>query len=92
MENCEIFDKHEEVKITAIDMATELQYNIKAEANAITDYNRLLDMVNKAEDIKGDQKLAIIGAVYEIIGDELNHQNVLENLYSLITGIKAKTD
>ena len=92
MENCEIFDKHEEAKITAIDMANELQYNIKAEANAITDYNRLLDMVNKAEDIKGDQKLAIIGAVYEIIGDELNHQNVLKDLYSLITGIKAKTD
>ena len=92
MEKCEIFDKHEEAKITAIDMATELQYNIKAEATAITDYNRLLDMVNKAEDIKGDQKLAIISAVYEIIADEMNHQDVLQNLYTLVTGISAKKD
>ena len=91
MEKCEIFDKHEEAKITAIDMATELQYNIKAEATAITDYNRLLDMIDKS-DIPSGQKLAIIGAVYEIIADEMNHQDVLQNLYTSVTGISAKKD
>ena len=91
MEKCEIFDKHEEAKITAIDMAIELQYNIKAEATAITDYNMLLDMIDKS-DIPSGQKLAIISAVYEIIADEMNHQDVLQNLYTLVTGISAKKD
>ena len=91
MEKCEIFDKHEEAKITAIDMAIELQYNINAEATAITDYNRLLDMIDKS-DIPSGQKLAIISAVYEIIADEMNHQDVLQNLYTLVTGISAKKD
>ena len=91
MEKCEIFDKHEEAKITAIDMAIELQYNIKAEATAITDYNLLLDMIDKS-DIPSGQKLAIISAVYEIIADEMNHQDVLQNLYTLVTGISAKKD
>ena len=91
MEKCEIFDKHEEAKITAIDMAIELQYNIKAEATAITDYNRLLDLIDKS-DIPSGQKLAIISAVYEIIADEMNHQDVLQNLYTSVTGISAKKD
>lgn len=91
MEKCEIFDEHEEAKITAIDMAIELQYNIKAEATAITDYNRLLDLIDKS-DIPSGQKLAIISAVYEIIADEMNHQDVLQNLYTLVTGISAKKD
>ena len=91
MKKCEIFDEHEEAKITAIDMAIELQYNIKAEATAITDYNMLLDMIDKS-DIPSGQKLAIISAVYEIIADEMNHQDVLQNLYTLVTGISAKKD
>ena len=74
-----------------IKIATELQYNIKAEATAITDYNVLLDMIGNA-DIPRKQKLAIISAVYEIIADEMNHQDVLQNLYTLVTGISAKKD
>ena len=74
-----------------IKIASELQYNIKAEATAITDYNLLLDMIDKS-DIPSGQKLAIISAVYEIIADEMNHQDVLQNLYTLVTGISAKKD
>ena len=74
-----------------IKIASELQYNIKAEATAITDYNMLLDMIDKS-DIPSGQKLAIISAVYEIIADEMNHQDVLQNLYTLVTGISAKKD
>ena len=43
-------------------------------------------------DIPSGQKLAIISAVYEIIADEMNHQDVLQNLYTLVTGISAKKD
>ena len=74
-----------------IKIASELQYNIKAEATAITDYNILLDLINSS-DIPNGQKLAIISAVYEIIADEMNHQDVLQNLYTLVTGISAKKD
>lgn len=74
-----------------IKIASELQYNIKAEATAITDYNMLLDMIDKS-DIPSGQKLAIVSAVYEIIADEMNHQDVLQNLYTLVTGISAKKD
>lgn len=74
-----------------IKIASELQYNIKAEATAITDYNMLLDLIDKS-DIPSGQKLAIISAVYEIIADEMNHQDVLQNLYTLVTGISAKKD
>ena len=84
---CEI----EENKINYIEIATELQYNIKAEATAITDYNMLLDLIDKS-DIPSGQKLAIISAVYEIIADEMNHQDVLQNLYTSVTGISAKED
>lgn len=74
-----------------IKIASELQYNIKAEATAITDYNMLLDLIDKS-DIPSGQKTAIISAVYEIIADEMNHQDVLQNLYTLVTGISAKKD
>ena len=74
-----------------IKIASELQYNIKAEATAITDYNMLLDLIDKS-DIPNGQKLAIISAVYEIIADEMNHQDVLQNLYTSVTGISAKKD
>lgn len=84
---CEI----EENKKNYIDIASELQYNIKAEAMAITDYNMLLGSIDNS-DIPSGQKLAIISAVYEIIADEMNHQDVLQNLYTLVTGISAKKD
>ena len=89
---CEIEENEkEEDKINYIRIATELQYNIKAEATAITDYNMLLGSIDNA-DIPSGQKLAIISAVYEIIADEMNHQDVLQNLYTLVTGISAKKD
>ena len=89
---CEIEEnKIEEIKINYIDIATELQYNIKAEAMAITDYNMLLGSIDNS-DIPSGQKLAIISAVYEIIADEMNHQDVLQNLYTSVTGISAKKD
>lgn len=84
---CEI----EENKKNYIDIASELQYNIKAEAMAITDYNMLLGSIDNS-DIPSGQKLAIISAVYEIIADEMNHQDVLQNLYTSVTGISAKKD
>ena len=38
------------------------------------------------------QKETIESEVYEIIGDELNHQDRLKSLYSLVTSIKEQKD
>lgn len=72
-------------------IAEEIQYNVKQEANAIQDYNRLLEYV-KSSDLSKATKEIIESEVYEIIGDELNHQERLNMLYTTVTGIKANKD
>lgn len=90
----EYFDEHitpVECKTTVLQVSDELQFNDKEEANAIQNYNRLLDMVDKS-DLPRMKKEVIQSAVYEIISDELNHQQKLQDLYSLVTGIKANKE
>ena len=74
-----------------LDIATELQQNIQAEATAIEDYNRLLKNLHES-DLPRSQVELVESEVYEIIGDELNHQDRLKTLYSAITGIKENKD
>lgn len=83
-----IEEKKKEWKPDKSDIAIEIQSNIQAEATAIVDYNRLLDHVTES-DLPNAQKEFIRAEVYEIIGDELNHQRRLELLYSSVSGIKA---
>ena len=80
-----------ECKTTVLQVSDESQFNDKEEANAIQNYNRLLDMVDKS-DLPRMKKEVIQSAVYEIISDELNHQQKLQDLYSLVTGIKANKE
>lgn len=68
-----------------------VQFNIKAEADAIENYNRLLTQLNNS-DISSRQKEFVQKEIYEIIGDELNHEERLKMIYSLITGIKESAD
>ena len=70
------------------DISIEIQHNIQAEAQAVVDYNLLIDRVNES-DLPTAQKEFIRAEVYEIIGDELNHQRRLELIYSAVSGIKA---
>ena len=74
-------------KKTKTDIANLIEFNDKEEANAIVNYNELLKSVEES-DLPKSQKDRIESEVYEIIGDELNHQERLKMLYSLITGIK----
>ena len=78
----------EENKIDASDIAIEIQANIQAEATAIVDYNRLLENVANSTLPKSQQEF-IRSEIYEIIGDELNHQSRLGVLYSAVSKIKA---
>ena len=76
-----------EYKPSKTEVADLLQENDKAEAQAIIDYNRLLE-VARDSDLSAMQKEHIESEIYEIIGDEMNHQTRLKSLYSLVTGIK----
>lgn len=81
----------EERKIDKMDIATEIQLNVQAEATAIEDYNRLLENL-RASNLSKSQKDFAESEIYEIIGDELNHQERLRLLYSAISGIKENKD
>lgn len=74
-----------------MDIATEIQLNVQAEATAIEDYNRLIEHL-RASNLPKSQKEFAESEIYEIIGDELNHQERLRLLYSAISGIKENKD
>lgn len=78
-------------KRTKMEIANLVEFNDKEEANAIINYNELLTAV-KNSDLSKSQKERFESEIYEIIGDELNHQERLKMLYSLITGIKENKD
>lgn len=68
-------------------IANDLQFNEKAEADAIQNYNNLLEEISESN-FPSHVKEALNAHLYEIIGDEMNHQTVLQQLYTLVTGIK----
>lgn len=80
-----------EWKPTKMDIASEIQQNIQAEATAIEDYNRLLQNLRES-DLPKNQIGFAESQIYEIIGDELNHQDRLKTLYSAVSGIKENKD
>ena len=80
-----------EFKRTKMDIANLIQFNDKEEANAIINYNDLLT-ATKNSDLSKAQMERLEAEIYEIIGDELNHQERLKMLYSLITGVKEQKD
>lgn len=80
-----------EFKRTKMDIANLIQFNDKEEANAIINYNDLLTAA-KNSDLSKSQMERLETEIYEIIGDELNHQERLKMLYSLITSIKEQED
>lgn len=78
-------------KRTKMEIANLVEFNDKEEANAIINYNNLLTAV-KDSDLSKSQKEKFESEIYEIIGDELNHQERLKMLYSLVTSIKENKD
>mgnify|MGYP003458527391 FL=1 len=78
-------------KKTKMEIANLVEVNDKEEANAIINYNELVTAV-KNSDLTKSQRERFESEIYEIIGDELNHQERLKMLYSLITDIKENKD
>lgn len=84
----------EEIEIMKKDkmcIANLIEFNDKEEANAIINYNELLEAVRHSDLSRAKQE-KIESEIYEIIGDELNHQERLKMLYTLVTGIKEQKD
>ena len=78
-------------KKTQMEIANLIEFNDKEEANAIINYNELLKAVRNS-DVPKNKIEKIESEIYEIIGDELNHQERLKMLYSLVTSIKEQED
>lgn len=74
-------------KITELEIAREVQYNNKAEAQAIEDYTDFLDKVERSS-LEEEDKDFIRATINEIISDEMNHQERLQELYSLLSSIE----
>lgn len=68
-----------------------VEYNEKAEAQAVYDYSEFLRFVLESEIEETDKKY-IESVITEIISDELNHQQKLHALYTSLTGITANKD
>ena len=81
----------EDIKINKLNIANIIEENMKAEADAITDYNNFLQCL-KNSTLSKTQKEAIEKEIYEIIGDELNHQDRLKMLYTMVTSIKENKE
>ena len=69
-------------------LAKEIEFNEKAEAQAVLDYTEFLQMLDGAEDVEDLDKKFTRETIKEIISDELNHQSKLKMLYKTLSGIK----
>lgn len=74
-----------------LEIAKLIEFNAKAEAQAVYDYT---EMLNKTltSDIEETDKDVVKNAISEIISDELNHKIKLRELYTLLTGIEANKE
>lgn len=89
--------EHEECFENLREIAVRAQFEIKAEAQAIEDYqkdiNKVINIFNNTEDEETKEICDFILKTYnEIITDEQNHQLKVMKVYEKITGLKPKED
>ena len=72
-------------------VANEIQYNVTAESEAINKYNNLKACIQHST-LAAELKEAMLEDIDEIISEELKHQNMLQEIYSELTGIVAEDD
>ena len=77
--------------VSKSEIAEKMQFNQKAEAQAILDYTRLIAEINNSE-IEEPDRTAFISTISELISDELNHQEKLFELYVALSGIEPNKD
>ena len=74
--------------MNVLEIAKFVEFNLKAEAQAVLDYTEFLQMLDGVENVEDLDKKFIRETISEIISDELNHQSKLKMLYKTLSGIK----
>lgn len=74
-----------------LEIAKSVQFNEKAEAQAVLDYTEMLKII-LSSNIDENIKNVAVETISEIISDELNHQMKLGQLYVLLTEIEPNKD
>lgn len=74
-----------------LEIAREIQKNNEAEAEAITGYTQLLQDI-EVSDLEDSEKQELKSLIEEIVGDELDHQEILKECYTNLTEIKENGD
>ena len=73
------------------EISSLIQDNNKDEAEAISNYTKLLDAVSKST-LEEYEIEKIFDIIREIIADELNHQKRLQEIYTLLTSIEPNKE
>lgn len=72
-------------------IAAKIQENNKDEAVAIENYSLLLEEITNS-DMPSADKEKLFDIINEIIADELNHQEKLQEAYTMLTNIKPNKE
>lgn len=70
-----------------LEISKLIQFNNKAEAQAIEDYTAFLESLESST-LEEEMKAFIKSVIDEIISDELNHQQKLQELYTALTDVE----
>lgn len=81
----------DEKNITIEDLARDIEFNVKAEAEAIMYYADFLKRVDLSS-LDLEDKEYIKANINEIMADELNHQNKLQKLFVTLTNVAPNKD
>lgn len=74
-----------------LELAKEIEYNGKQEAQAVYDYTELLKEI-EASGLDGEGKAELTAEINEIISDELNHSQKLLAIYTKLVGVQPAKD
>ena len=82
----------EKEEISILELAKLVEFNEKAEAQAILDYTEMMKRTIESENVSQETKDRIIDVISEIVADELNHQKLLIELYTYLTDIEPNKE
>lgn len=73
------------------EIAKLIQFNSQSEAKAVLDYTELIRVIENSS-LGEEDKQRLTDLIKELIADELNHENVLQEIYTFLTNIEAKKE
>ena len=80
-----------EINEQLLPIAKGCAYNDRFEADAVQKYTELLETILQSP-LSQEDKDELVAKISEIISDELNHEEVLKEIYVKLTGIEPNKD